>query len=80
MAHFYVGEGSVVLPHTIIDLMEPVEVPAWHVVWGHVTCRADLATRLAKLSTEDLETLAKALAPLERLAGQEDEPPAKTEG
>jgi DNA-binding MarR family transcriptional regulator len=33
--------------------------------------RADLATRLARLSAEDLETLAKALAPLERLAGQD---------
>jgi DNA-binding MarR family transcriptional regulator len=35
--------------------------------------RADLATRLAKLSAEDLETLAKALVPLERLAGGEEE-------
>ncbi|BBX33189.1 transcriptional regulatory protein [Mycolicibacterium mageritense DSM 44476 = CIP 104973] len=35
--------------------------------------RADLAARLAKLSAEDLETLSKALAPLERLAGGEQE-------
>ena len=35
--------------------------------------RADLANRLARLSSEDLETLAKALAPLERLAGQDPE-------
>lgn len=33
--------------------------------------RADLAARLAKLSPEDLATLAAALGPLERLAGQE---------
>ena len=35
--------------------------------------RADLAARLANLSADDLATLATALAPLERLAGQ-DEP------
>ena len=32
--------------------------------------RANLANRLGKLSAEDLETLTKALAPLERLADQ----------
>ncbi len=37
-----VGEGAVVIPHTIIDLVEPVVVPAGHVVWGHVTRQADL--------------------------------------
>src|ERR1700682_3698315 len=34
--------------------------------------RAHLAALLAKLSEEELETLAKALAPLERLAGPSD--------
>ena len=29
-APLVIGEGSVVLPHTIIDLVEPVELPAWH--------------------------------------------------
>ncbi|WP_019973379.1 MarR family winged helix-turn-helix transcriptional regulator [Mycobacterium sp. 141] len=33
--------------------------------------RADLANRLARLSDEDLETLAKAIAPLERLSAQD---------
>lgn len=46
-----IGEGSVVLPHTIIDLTEPVELPPWHVIWGHVTCQADLATQ--SVSIED---------------------------
>jgi carbonic anhydrase/acetyltransferase-like protein (isoleucine patch superfamily) len=50
-APLVIGEGSVVLPHTIIDLVEPVELPAWHVVWGHVTCQADLATQ--SVSIED---------------------------
>lgn len=35
--------------------------------------RADLADRLGKLSAEDLETLASALGPLERLAGQDED-------
>ncbi|MFV8243945.1 MarR family winged helix-turn-helix transcriptional regulator [Mycolicibacterium peregrinum] len=35
--------------------------------------RADLAARLANLSSDDLATLATALAPLERLASQNDQ-------
>ncbi|MEV0671346.1 MarR family transcriptional regulator [Mycobacterium sp. NPDC050441] len=35
--------------------------------------RADLAARLANLSSDDLATLAAALTPLERLAGQNDQ-------
>ncbi len=46
-----VGQGSVVLPHTIIDLVEPVTVPAGHVVWGFVQRQADLATQ--SVSIED---------------------------
>ena len=46
-----VGEGSVVLPHTIIDLEEPVTLPAGHVVWGYVTRQSDLATQ--SVSIED---------------------------
>ncbi|CDP87333.1 MULTISPECIES: MarR family winged helix-turn-helix transcriptional regulator [Mycolicibacterium] len=38
--------------------------------------RADLAARLANLSQEDLDTLATALAPLERLAVQNEQAPA----
>ncbi|MCG7609635.1 MarR family transcriptional regulator [Mycolicibacterium sp. (ex Dasyatis americana)] len=38
--------------------------------------RADLAARLANLSQEDLDTLATALAPLERLAVQNEQTPA----
>ncbi|MFV8048367.1 MarR family winged helix-turn-helix transcriptional regulator [Mycobacterium sp. 48b] len=38
--------------------------------------RADLAARLANLSQDDLATLATALAPLERLAVQNEQAPA----
>lgn len=41
--------------------------------------RADLAGRLANLSSDDLATLATALAPLERLASQSDQAHAKSE-
>ena len=46
-----VGEGAVVIPHTIIDLVEPLAVPAGHVVWGYVTRPEDLATQ--SVSIED---------------------------
>ncbi|MED5815770.1 MarR family transcriptional regulator [Mycolicibacterium sp. 050232] len=40
--------------------------------------RADLAARLANLSADDLTTLATALAPLERLAVQNEQAPANS--
>ncbi|BBX89548.1 MarR family transcriptional regulator [Mycolicibacterium boenickei] len=40
--------------------------------------RADLAARLANLSSDDLATLATALAPLERLASQNEQAPANS--
>lgn len=46
-----VGEGAVIVPHTIIDLVEPVTIPPLHVVWGHVSRQSDLATQ--SLSVED---------------------------
>ena len=46
-----IGQGSVVLPHTIIDLEEPVTLPPLHVVWGHVSRQSDLATQ--SVSIED---------------------------
>jgi carbonic anhydrase/acetyltransferase-like protein (isoleucine patch superfamily) len=31
-----VGKGSIIMPHTIIDLQEPVTIPAGHLVWGYI--------------------------------------------
>lgn len=45
-----VGTGSVVLPHTIVDLVESVTVPDDHLVWGHITCREDLQTNCLALA------------------------------
>jgi carbonic anhydrase/acetyltransferase-like protein (isoleucine patch superfamily) len=38
-----VGGGCVIMPHTIIDLKEPVEVPEATLVWGFVANADDLA-------------------------------------
>ncbi|MFP4584019.1 MAG: response regulator [Desulfococcaceae bacterium] len=38
-----VGSGCMFMPHTIIDLEEPVEIPDRHVVWGFIRNREDLA-------------------------------------
>jgi len=37
-----IGGESIVMPHTIIDLKEPVEIPAGHLVWGYIKNRHDL--------------------------------------
>ena len=37
-----VGEGSIVMPHTIIDVKEPVAIPPDHLVWGMITRPHDL--------------------------------------
>jgi len=53
-----VGEETVIMPHTIIDLEEPVEIPAGRIVWGLVRNRADLdrhsvaASELVKVQGE----------------------------
>ena len=38
-----IGEDSIVMPHTIIDLTEPVDIPSGYLVWGFITNRQDLA-------------------------------------
>lgn len=37
-----VGTGSIIMPHTIIDLKEPVSIPPDHLVWGYVSEPRDL--------------------------------------
>jgi len=38
-----IGQGSIIMPHTIIDIREPLSVPAEHLVWGLVENEKDLA-------------------------------------
>ncbi len=49
-----IGEKSIIMPHTIIDLEEPVNIPANHVVWGFIKSLKDLETH-----SISLEALAK---------------------
>lgn len=44
-----IGNGSVIMPHTIIDATEPIEIPADHLVWGYVRTQADLETHSLSL-------------------------------
>ena len=37
-----VGKGSIIMPHTIIDLHEPVSIPPAHLVWGYISKTKDL--------------------------------------
>lgn len=41
-APLVLGEASIVMPHTIIDLEEAVTVPPRHVVWGYIRKAQDL--------------------------------------
>lgn len=37
-----VGRDAVIMPHTIIDIDEPLEIPAAHIVWGLVRNKEEL--------------------------------------
>ena len=37
-----VGKECIVMPHTIIDLSEPVKIPEKHLVWGYIRKQEDL--------------------------------------
>jgi carbonic anhydrase/acetyltransferase-like protein (isoleucine patch superfamily) len=51
-----VGRNSIVMPHTIIDSLEPIEIPADSLVWGYVTKQADLETQCMSLDDLSLAT------------------------
>ena len=37
-----IGSGCVVMPHTIIDLEKPLEIPENHIIWGYIRNASDL--------------------------------------
>ncbi len=37
-----IGEKSIIMPHTIIDITEPLSIPDGHLVWGMVKDKEDL--------------------------------------
>jgi carbonic anhydrase/acetyltransferase-like protein (isoleucine patch superfamily) len=44
-----IGQDSIIMPHTIIDTKEPLKIPDGHLVWGLVTCSADLEAHSTSL-------------------------------
>lgn len=45
-----VGNGCIVMPHTIIDATEPISIPEDHLVWGLIRTAADLDTNSMPLA------------------------------
>lgn len=41
-AKIEIGEGSIVMPHTIIDSKEPIKIPNYHLIWGYIGSPEDL--------------------------------------
>mgnify|MGYP000857345128 CR=1 FL=1 len=41
-ARITIGEGSIVMPHTIMDAEEPIVIPAKSLVWGYIRKQEDL--------------------------------------
>lgn len=56
-----IGEHSIVLPHTIVDLQEAVVIPPRHLIYGCIRNRDDLAE-----NTMSLEELARSSGHLKR--------------
>jgi carbonic anhydrase/acetyltransferase-like protein (isoleucine patch superfamily) len=54
-----IGRGSIVMPHTVIDLGQPVTIPADHLVWGYIQKPIDL-----KYHSLSLKKLAAVRGPL----------------
>jgi carbonic anhydrase/acetyltransferase-like protein (isoleucine patch superfamily) len=45
-----VGKGSIIMPHTIIDLKAPVSIRPDHLVWGYISKPEDLQTNSISLA------------------------------
>jgi len=41
-ARIHIGQGCVIMPHTIIDIEEPLHIPSHHLVWGLIRNQAEL--------------------------------------
>lgn len=55
-----IGPGSIVMPHTIMDLTESVTIPGNHLIWGYIRTQKDLETHsipLEKMAKVDGELI-----------------------
>jgi len=41
-ARLTIGKESIIMPHTIIDIRDPLTIPPGHIIWGLVTNKQDL--------------------------------------
>ena len=48
-ARITVGEHSIIMPHTIIDVDEPLEIPPHHFIWGLIRNKEELETNSVSL-------------------------------
>ncbi|NDY71596.1 transferase [Desulfobacter hydrogenophilus] len=48
-ARIKIGEGCIVMPHTIINPSMPIEIPNEHLIWGYIESPEDLATQTISL-------------------------------
>lgn len=55
-ARIRVGKGCVVMPHTIIDNEEPLQIPEGHLVWGLVRNQKDLEENSMALEEFERQT------------------------
>lgn len=46
-----IGKKCIIMPHTIIDLKEPLKIPEQHLVWGLITCKEDLEAHSMSIDT-----------------------------
>ena len=46
-----IGKETIIMPHTIIDLDEPLNIPSGHLVWGHIKNQKDLNANSLSLKT-----------------------------
>jgi carbonic anhydrase/acetyltransferase-like protein (isoleucine patch superfamily) len=48
-AHIEIGEGCIVMPHTIIDPEVKIKIPDEHLVWGFIGSKKDIETQTIAL-------------------------------
>lgn len=54
-ARIAIGADSIIMPHTIIDVQEPLTIPAGRIVWGLIQSAEDLAAN--SMSQEDFSRI-----------------------
>jgi carbonic anhydrase/acetyltransferase-like protein (isoleucine patch superfamily) len=50
-----IGQNSIVMPHSIIDIEEPVSIPPDTLVWGHITRQKDIINQ--SISLKDFSSI-----------------------